>query len=94
MCGSCLFITFVEAFINVLGGALTLLIFVRAIFTWIPEPRLSAIRQFVFDASEPILVPIRRLPAVASGPDFSPLVAFVLIQIATIALLRILPPAV
>jgi uncharacterized protein YggT (Ycf19 family) len=94
MCGSCLFITFVEAFINVLGGSLTLLIFTRALFTWIPGQRLSAVRRFVFDASEPILAPIRRLPAVASGPDFSPLVAFVLIQVATIALLRILPPAV
>ena len=58
-------LVFVQAFINVLAGALTLVIFVRVILSWIPNARLPfGLGDFVFGASEPILAPIRRAPSV------------------------------
>jgi len=95
MCSTCLLIVFIEAFINVLAGALTLAIFVRVILSWIPNARLPfGIGEFVYAVSEPILSPIRRAMPFFGGIDFSPLVAFFAIQIVTSVLLRLLPPAI
>jgi len=95
MCTACLLIVFVEAFINVLAGALTLAIFVRVILSWIPNARLPfGLGEFVWNVSEPILGPIRRAIPLFGGFDFSPLVALLLIQLATSVLLRLLPQPV
>jgi len=95
MCSTCLLIVFIESFINVLGWALTLAIFVRVILSWIPNARLPfGIGEFVFAVSEPILGPIRRAMPFFGGVDFSPLVALLLIQVASSVLLRVLPPAI
>jgi len=95
MCSTCLLIVFIEAFINVLAGALTLAIFVRVILSWIPNARLPfGIGEFVYAVSEPILSPIRRAMPFFGGIDLSPLVAFFAIQIVTSVLLRLLPPAI
>ena len=95
MCSTCLLIIFIESFINVLGWALTLAIFVRVILSWIPNARLPfGIGEFVFAVSEPILGPIRRAMPFFGGVDFSPLVALLLIQVASSVLLRVLPPAI
>ena len=94
MCSTCLLIAFIESFINVLGWALTLAIFVRVILSWIPNARLPfGLGEFVFAVSEPILGPIRRAMPFFGGVDFSPLVALLLIQVASSVLLRVLPPA-
>jgi len=88
-------IIFIESFINVLGWALTLAIFVRVILSWIPNARLPfGLGEFVFAVSEPILGPIRRAMPFFGGVDFSPLVALLLIQVASSVLLRVLPPAI
>ncbi|TME70602.1 MAG: YggT family protein [Chloroflexi bacterium] len=95
MCSTCLLIVFIESFINVLGWALTLAIFVRVILSWIPNARLPfGLGEFVFAVSEPILGPIRRAMPFFGGVDFSPLVALLLIQVASSVLLRVLPPAI
>ena len=95
MCSTCLLIVFIESFINVLGWALTLAIFVRVILSWIPNARLPfGLGEFVFAVSEPILGPIRRAMPFFGGVDFSPLVALLLIQVASSVLLRVLPSAI
>ena len=95
MCSTFLLIIFIESFINVLGWALTLAIFVRVILSWIPNARLPfGLGEFVFAVSEPILGPIRRAMPFFGGVDFSPLVALLLIQVASSVLLRVLPPAI
>jgi YggT family protein len=86
---------FLEAFINVLAGALTLAIFVRVILSWIPNARLPfGLGEFVWNVSEPILAPIRRAMPFLGGIDFSPFVALLLIQVVSSLLLRVLPPAI
>ena len=95
MCTTCLLIVFLEAFINVLAGALTLAIFVRVILSWIPNARLPfGLGDFVFGVSEPILSPIRRAMPFFGGIDFSPFIALLAIQVVSSILLRVLPPAI
>ena len=95
MCTTCLLIVFVEAFINVLAWALMVAIFVRVITSWVPNLKLPfGLGDFVWNVSEPILGPIRRAIPFFGGIDFSPFIAFLLIQIATSVLLRLLPQPV
>jgi YggT family protein len=95
MCTTCLLIVFVEAFINVLAGALTLAIFVRVILSWIPNARLPfGLGDFVFGVSEPILSPIRRAMPFFGGIDFSPFIALLAIQLVSSLILRVLPPTI
>lgn len=92
MCTTCLLIVFAEAFISVLGGALTLAIFVRVIQSWIPTLRLPlGLGELAWGVSEPILGPIRRRLPAAAGFDFSPLIALLGIQMIQSLLLRLLP---
>jgi YggT family protein len=95
VCGTCLLLVFIEAFINVLAGALTLAIFVRVILSWIPNARLPfGLGEFVFAVSEPILSPIRRAIPFFGGIDFSPFIALLAIQLVSTVLLRVLPSAI
>ena len=95
MCAPCLLVVFAEAFINVLGGAITLAIFLRVIQSWIPTMRLPfGIGEFAWSVTEPILGPIRRALPQAAGFDFSPFVALIALQVVQAILLRILPPSI
>jgi len=96
MCGMCLLNEFIRAFITVLGWALMLAIFVRVMLSWIPNVRLPfGLGDFVFGVSEPILARIRRSVPYFGGVDFSPLIAFLVIQLALyILLVRVLPPSI
>jgi YggT family protein len=95
VCATCVLIVFVEAFINVLAGALTLAIFVRVILSWIPNARLPfGLGDFVFGVSEPILSPIRRAMPFFGGIDFSPFIALIAIQLVSSLILRVMPPAI
>jgi YggT family protein len=95
VCAVCLLLVFIEAFINVLAGALTLAIFVRVILSWIPGVRLPfGLGEFIWSVTEPILGPIRRALPFFGGIDFSPFVALVLIQIVSTIVLRLLPTAI
>ena len=95
MCATCVLIVFVEAFINVLAGALTLAIFVRVILSWIPNARLPfGLGDFVFGVTEPILSPIRRAMPFFGGIDLSPFIALIAIQLVSGLILRVIPPAI
>ena len=94
MCAGCLLVVYLEAFINVLFLALTLVIFGRVILSWVPTRLPWGLNDFIFSVTEPILSPIRRALPMAAGMDFSPLIALVLLQLVEQLLLRILPPAV
>jgi len=94
MCGGCLVIVYLEAFINVLFLGLMILIFGRVILSWIPTTRLPwGLNDFIFSVTEPILGPIRRALPMAAGMDFSPLIALVALQLVENFILGILPRA-
>ena len=92
MCISALLFTFLEAFVQVFFGALTIAIFIRVILSWIQTRLPFGINEFVFAVTEPILGPIRRMLPVAAGMDLSPLVALIALQYVLEPLvLRLLP---
>jgi YggT family protein len=94
MCAECFFIVFLEAFINIAAQALVLLIFVRVIMSWVPMRLPFGLNELVWNVTEPVLAPIRRVMPMAGGMDFSPFIALLLIQIVASLLLRVLPPAI
>lgn len=66
--------------------ALEILLLVRVLSSWIPSARNHPIIQFIIQITEPLLLPIRKLieKSIFGGKgsmlDFSPLVAFLLLQ--------------
>jgi len=94
MCGPCLLIVFLEAFVNVLVQALVVAIFVRVIMSWVPMRLPFGLNELVWNVTEPVLAPIRRYMPIAGGMDFSPLIALLLIQILASIILRVLPPPI
>jgi YggT family protein len=94
MCGPCLLLVFLEAFVNVLAQALVLVIFVRVIMSWVPMRLPLGLNELVWNVTEPVLAPIRRYMPIAGGMDFSPLIALLLIQILASIILRVLPPPI
>ncbi|MCS7254919.1 MAG: YggT family protein [Armatimonadota bacterium] len=75
---------FIANLIALIANVLTLLLFVRAVLSWIPSPRVQChpFSQFVVNVTEPILKPLRKLvPTYKYGIDISPVIAVVLIWI-------------
>lgn len=65
--------------INAILNFLVLLIFVRALISWVNPDPYNAIVQFLYRTTEPLLLPIRRvLPPM--GLDLSPMIAFFLLM--------------
>ena len=54
--------------------ALIILILVRVVFSWTNPYPNNSVYRFVFQATEPILAPVRRRMPPMSGMDLSPLV--------------------
>ncbi len=91
MCVSCFLIVYAEAFINVLAGALTVIILVRVLLSWVPVRLPLGLGDLVFTVSETILAPIRRVLPFMGGLDLSPFVAVIAIQVVQSLLLKLLP---
>ena len=70
--------TFLLPIINAIYYILVVLIFARFILSWIrPDPyhpTWGPIMRFVYQATEPLLAPIRRLLPATGGVDFSPMI--------------------
>lgn len=87
-------LVFSEAFIVVLGQALTIAIFARVLLSWVPVQLPLGLNEFVFSATEPVLGPIRRALPAMGGIDFSPFIAVILIQVIQGVLLSLIPRVV
>lgn len=68
-------------FINLAFDVLYVLIFIRVIMSWIPSMQRNAIGVFVREVTDPILRPIQKMIPSTGGLDFSPFVAFILLQL-------------
>jgi len=53
------------------------LLFARIIVTWLPVDPYHSVVQFLFQVTEPILAPFRRLPLQVGMLDLSAFVAFI-----------------
>ena len=76
-------------FVRIIFSVYYLILLARVIFSWLPvsarSPALLWLRNFTYDATEPLLRPIRRVlaPYQRQAPmDFSPLILFFILQVA------------
>jgi len=72
---------FLESFINILYWAFWILILARVILSFVRLDPYHPIVRMVFEVTEPILAPIRRILPPMSGLDFSPLIALLLLDL-------------
>lgn len=75
-------------FIQLLATVLWLLIIARVVVSWVMPMGGGGIVAFIYQATEPILAPIRRVIPPTSGIDWSPLIALLLLGAITQVLLR------
>jgi YggT family protein len=68
-------------FFNLLFGALSILILIRVLMSWIPnlDPYNPLVR-LIYQLTDPILEPARRLIPPIGGLDLSPLIVLLLID--------------
>ena len=66
------------------------LLFARIVVTWLPVDPYNAAVQFLVQATDPILAPLRKIPLQIGMIDFTPILAFVAIFLIRNVLVRIL----
>ena len=81
---------FLITFINALYWAFWLLILARVIISFTRMDPYHPIRRTVYELTEPILAPIRRILPPTSGLDFSPLIALLLLELVRMVLFRLI----
>lgn len=72
---------FLQTFLNIIYWAFWILILARVILSFIRIDPYHPLVRLVYDLTEPILAPIRRILPPMSGLDFSPLIALLLLQL-------------
>ena len=84
---------FLITFVNYFAIALQIAIFARVLLSWIPIRRdspIAPVARIIYDITEPILAPIRRVLPSMGMIDLSPMVAIFLIFLIQSVLLRVL----
>lgn len=79
--------------LNTVLSFLTILIFARAILSWIrisPDSPFFPVVRFIHEATEPLLAPIRRVMPATAGMDLSPLILLLIIYVARMLLASVL----
>jgi YggT family protein len=78
----------ITSFVGLLALVLTVLIFARVIVSWTNPRGGGNLTAFLYQATEPILAPIRRIIPPSGGLDWAPMVAILLLGILTRLFLR------
>ncbi len=78
-------VNFIRLFVTVLW----FLIIARVVLSWTNPRGGGGVVAFIYQATEPILAPIRRVLPATSGVDFAPLVAMLLLGVILRVVVRI-----
>lgn len=73
-----------RTFIDVLATLLTFAIIVRAILSWFPLSGSNPLVAIVYQITEPVLAPLRRVIPRIGMMDITPMVAIILLQVITV----------
>ena len=78
--------------IFMLLDAYSLIVIISALLSWFPVPRNHPMVLFLYNVTEPVYEPIRKVlnPAQTGGLDLSPLVVLFAIQLLKQLLIRLL----
>ena len=77
---------FLPTFLRFLVLALYVLLFGRVLISWVSPRYDSPVARFLYDTTEPILAPIRRVLPATGMIDWSPFVAIIVLGILASAL--------
>jgi YggT family protein len=86
-----MFSTFLGSFLNLFVFAFNILILIRVVMSWVQPVPAGVIGRFIFEVTEPVLAPIRAILPKSQMVDFSPLAAFVLLQVLQLLANGLLP---
>ncbi len=81
--------SFLAQTIIFLAYAINTLIFIRVVLSWLGNKESNWLTNFIFEATEPLLHPIRKALPRMGMFDFSPLIAFFLVDIIKELLLQL-----
>jgi len=81
---------YVSRFLELLLQVLTFCILLRAILTWITPGQTNPLTKVLFQITEPILAPLRKIIPQFGVADFSPLVAVIILQLIMFLILPLL----
>jgi YggT family protein len=76
-------------FIQLLAFFLWFMLIVRVVLSWTNPMGGGGLTAFVYQMTEPILAPIRRLIPASSGIDWSPLIAMLLLGVVVRVVVRL-----
>jgi YggT family protein len=76
-------------FVVVLARVMNLAILARILLSWVNVDPNNRVIRFLYEITEPILGPIRRVMPSLGGLDLSPMIALVLISLAERVLLSL-----
>ncbi len=68
-------------FLSLMCTVLSFAVFLRAIISWFPISPDNSLVQILYQVTEPIIAPLRRVIPSLGMMDISPLVAMILLQI-------------
>lgn len=75
--------SFIFDLVKLLCQLLILAIFIRAVISWVAPGQANALTNVLYQITEPILSPLRRVIPRFGMLDFTPLVAIILLQLIT-----------
>ena len=73
--------SFISTFIRILCEVLTIAIFARAIISWFPVNPGNRLVALLYQITEPILNPLRRIIPRMGMMDITPIIAIILLQV-------------
>ncbi len=74
-------VTFLVSFIQVLFTVLTMAVFARVLLSWFPIRPDNPIVAIIYEITDPIIKPLRRIVPSLGMLDLTPIVALFLLQI-------------
>ena len=81
---------FLSKFLELLLQALTFCILIRALLSWITPGETNILTRILFQITEPLLAPLRKILPQVGIIDFTPLVAVVILQVIVLFVLPFL----
>jgi YggT family protein len=81
----------IVTFVQFLAFAVWFLLIARVLLSWTNPTGGGALTAFIYQATEPILAPIRRVLPPTAGIDWSPLIAMLLIGVVVRVLAQLTP---
>jgi YggT family protein len=82
--------SWLASFIDILFYALNLAILLRVIISWVDANPYNPIVSFIYQITDPILVPLRRVIPPLGMIDITPIVALILLRVIQQVLLTLL----